>query len=103
MSLPAVIGYSAVALLVVGWLVVSFSPPGRRRTAIEWLAATCLYLALFSLFLNLLLRALSGDSTVGLVAFGFLCALFGSGLIVSACQTVLSLRPDKKASTSATN
>ena len=103
MSVPALIGFTAVALVVVGWLVVSFTAPGRRRTAIEWLAATCLYVALLSLFVNLLLRAHADDSTVGLIAFGFLCLLFGGGLVVSAFQTVLSLRSGRRVNASTTN
>jgi hypothetical protein len=103
LSVPALIGFTAVALVVIGWLVVSFTAPGRRRTAIEWTAATCLYVALLSLFVNLLLRARADDSLVGLIAFGFLCVMFGGGLVVSAFQTVQSVRSDKSANASTTN
>ena len=55
------IGYTGLGVLVVGWLVVSFSPPGPRRAVVEWLAACGMYVALLSLFVNLLGRALEAD------------------------------------------
>jgi len=98
-----IIAAVAVAVLVVGWLVVSFSPPSPRRTVIEWLSATAMYVALLALFVNLVLRAIAEDSTVALVAFGFLSVLFGGGLLVSAYQTVAALRGRAAVSGSATN
>ena len=49
-STIGMIGWGAAAVLVVGWLVVSFSEPGRRRAVIEWLSASAMYLALTMLF-----------------------------------------------------
>ena len=40
----------------------------------------------------LALRAQASGSTAGIVGFGLLLALFGSGLVVSLVQTLLALR-----------
>ena len=98
-----IVGFGALGLLVVFWLVVSFSEPGPRRDVLEWLATTCLYVALSMLFLNLILRAHTSGSTLGLVAFGFLGVLFGSGCVVSLVQMLRSLRTPPGAQASATN
>lgn len=97
------IGFSGLGVLVVAWLIVSFSTPGPRRAVVEWLGACGMYVALLSLFVNLLGRALENDSTLGLVAFGFLVVFFGIGLILCLVQTALSLRGPGKATTSTTN
>jgi hypothetical protein len=94
------IGFGAVGLLVVLWLVISFSEPSRRRDVLEWLAATCLFVALSMLFLNLVRGA---HGTLALLAFGFLGLLFGSGSIVSLVNTLRSLRSPRKAEGSTTN
>lgn len=91
MSPIAMVGFAALALLVVLWGVVSFSPPGRRRTLLEWLAATCLYVALSMLFLSLVLDAREEGSTTRLVAFGFLLVIFVGGGLVSIFNTARSL------------
>ena len=57
------IGWGAVALLVAGWLIVSFSPPGPRRAIVEWLSASAMYLALSMLFWNLILRSWRAATT----------------------------------------
>ena len=103
MSPIGVIGFGALGLLVLGWFVVSFSAPGPRRSVIEWLSATMMYVALLALFVNLVLRALAADNTFALVAFGFLCAFFSAGLVVSVFNTGLSLRGGRKQQASATN
>lgn len=87
-----VIGFSGLAVLVAGWLIVSFAAPGPRRERIEWLAACGMYMALLSLFVHLSLRAYENGSTVALVAFGFLVLFFASGLVVCLNQTIASLR-----------
>ena len=92
MSFVGTIGFGAVAALVCGWLFVSFSKPGPLRTLIEWTSACAMYLALLMLFTNLALRAHAGDNLFALLAFGFLCLLFGTGLLVCSYQTVTSLR-----------
>lgn len=102
-ELLKLIGWSAVAVLVVGWLVVSFSEPSRKRTVIEWLSATAMYTALLMLFLNLCNRATASGNTFALVAFAFLAALFSGGLLVSLYRTFAATRGDDGTGTSATN
>ena len=99
----AMVGYAGLGLLILAWLVVSFSAPSPKRAIVEWLGACGLYLALVSLFTSLSLRAQASGSTAALVAFGFLLALFGSGLVVSLVQTLLAIRTPGRATTSATH
>jgi hypothetical protein len=88
----AMTGYAGVALLVIAWLVVSFTRESQRRVIAEWLGTCGMYLALLCLFASLSLRAQQDGSSAALAAFGFLVALFGSGLVVSLVQTLLALR-----------
>jgi len=97
------VGVVALGILIVGWLVVSFSAPSPRRTVIEWFSATAMYVAILSIFVGLLRKAMASDSTVALVAFGFLCALFGGGLLVSIYQTIASTRGRSDSGPSATS
>jgi len=99
----AMLGYAGVGMLIAAWLFVSFSQPSPKRVLVEWFGTCGLYLALVSLFVSLSLRAQESGSTPALVAFGFLVALFGSGLVVSLVQTVLALRTPGRLTTSATN
>jgi len=100
----AIAGYAGAGLVVIAWLVVSFTAPSPKRAVVEWLGACGLYLALVALFTNLSLRAQESGSTAALVAFGFLLALFGSGLVVSLVQTLLAFRgPSGRASADATH
>jgi hypothetical protein len=62
-----------------------------------------MFVALLSLFVHLVLRAIADDSTVALVAFGFLCFLFGGGLLVSIYRTFAAIRGEGGSSASATN
>jgi hypothetical protein len=103
-DLLGVPGRIGVLLVLAAWLVVSFSTPGNRRAVVEWLGACGLYLALVSLFTNLSLLAREAGSTVALVGFCFLLALFGSGLVVSLVQALLAIRgPSGRASADATH
>ena len=99
----ALVGYLGVAVVVVGWLVVTFAKPSPRRVVVEWIATCGLYLSLLSLFVSLCLRAQATGSTPALVGFGFLVALFGSGLVVSLVQTLMALRGPSRVTSSATN
>ena len=103
MSLVATVGFGAMAVLVCGWLVVSFSRPGPLRTVVEWLSACAMYVALLMLFTNLMLRAQANENTFALVAFGFLCLLFGTGLLICSYYTVTALRRPDRPADSATN
>ena len=95
-----IIGFGAVGLLVVLWLVISFSQPGPWRDVLEWIAATCLFAALAMLFLNLLREA---ESTLARVAFGFLEFLFAAGGVVSLVHVFRAMRGPAKPQVSATN
>ena len=95
----ALVGYSGVAVVVLAWLVVSFTAPSRTRSIVEWLGACGLYLALVSLFTHLALRAQASGSTAALVGFGLLLALFSSGLVVSLVQTALAFRTSTRLTT----
>lgn len=104
LSPAQIIGGLAVLALVVGWLVVSFSPPSPRRTLLEWLSATAMYVALLTLFVHLARRAAAGDNTVAFAALGFLCVFFGGGLLVTVYHTVVAFRGGEgTTSTSATH
>lgn len=92
MSVLAIVGYAAAGILVAGWLFASFGPQGPRRSVITWVGASALYVALLSLFVNLLMGARESDSTVGMIAFGFLVAFFSAGLLVSVWRTIGQLR-----------
>lgn len=87
-----VIGFVGLAVLVTGWLVVSFTLPGLRRERIEWISTCGMYLALLSLFAHLCLRAIERDSHAATAAFGFLWIFFSIGLVICLTQTVASLR-----------
>jgi len=79
-------------ILVIGWLVVSFSPPSPRRTIVEWLCTTAMYAAILAIFVSLALRAHASDNHFVLAGIGLLCALFGGGLLVSTWKTIAALR-----------
>jgi hypothetical protein len=98
-----IVGYAGLAVLVLSWLVVSFTQPSPRRALVEWIGASAMYVALLSLFVHLLGRALASESTVGMIAFGFLVIFFGVGLVLCLVQTLASLRGPKGAASSATN
>jgi hypothetical protein len=91
-SMIGVIGWAAAAVLVVGWLVVSFSEEGRRRAVIEWLSASAMYLALTMLFTNLISRAWQNGNHFALAAFGFLGVIFAAGLCVSLFNMLRTAR-----------
>ena len=82
-----ILGFGAIAIVVVLWLVISFTPPGRGRSVLEWLGAAHLYVALIALFVNLVLRSHEADSLLGLVAFGFLLVVFALGFCVALVNT----------------
>lgn len=86
-----IIWLTAAASVFVGWLVVSFSPPGRRRTIVEWCSAIAMYVGLLSFFVYLALGARAEGNKLVLFAFGALCVLFSGGLLVSLWQTIRAL------------
>jgi hypothetical protein len=87
-----IIGWSAMGVVVLGWLIVSFSAASRRRSVLEWVSASALYVALAMLFSNLLSKAWESGSNLGIIAFGFLLLMFTSGLCVSLFKTLRAAR-----------
>jgi O-antigen ligase len=81
------VGFASLSLLVIGWLAVSFLAPGKTRSRVAWVAATCMFLALLCLFTNLFQNALREESMLGMIAFGFLGAVFIGGVVVSTFKT----------------
>jgi hypothetical protein len=103
LSVFQIIWIAAGSVLVIGWLVVSFTPPSRNRTIVEWLSATAMYAAILAIFVSLMLRAHASGHVFAAWAIGLLCVLFGGGLLVSAWKTVTALGGGKKTQRSATN
>ena len=91
------------SIVVVGWLFCSFSEPSPKRAIVEWISATAMYLGLLTLFISLAMRALASGNTFALVAFGFLCTMFGGGLLVSGWHTLVAMGGEKRSEVSATN
>ena len=92
MNPVAIVGFGALGVLVVLWLVISFSEPSARRSVLEWAGASALYVALIALFTHLCLRSHAEGNLFALVAFGFLLLLFVSGALVSLVNLVGALR-----------
>ncbi len=102
MSTSTAIILAAVAVVAIGWLYVSFAPPGSRRALVEWIAASALFAALLGFFSSLALRALEQGNRLALVGFGFLTVFFATGLVVSVMKTVGQRRGDRGTGPSAT-
>jgi hypothetical protein len=103
LSILGWIGFAGVALVVVGWLAVSFQRPGPRRNTVAWLGAFGFYVALLCFFLNLTRRAVGDDSTAGTIGFGFLAAVFAIGLLLAFVRVLGSLRQRRSGDASATH
>ena len=103
LSVFQIIWIVAGGVLVIGWLVISFTPPSRNRTIVEWLSTTAMYAAILAIFVSLMLRAHASGHVFAAWAIGLLCVLFGGGLLVSAWKTVTALGGGKKTQRSATN
>ena len=103
LSVFKIIWIASGSVLAIGWLIISFSPPSRNRTVIEWLSATAMYAAILAIFVSLMLRAHASGHVFAAWAIGLLCVLFGGGLLVSAWKTVTALGGGKKTQRSATN
>lgn len=88
----SMIAIGAAAVVAIAWLAVSFMRPGANRRRIEWLGATALYVALLSLFVNLVRRSIASDNEVGIFAFGFLATTFSIGLVIASFKTIAALR-----------
>ncbi|CAG1002381.1 hypothetical protein MYXO_03125 [Myxococcaceae bacterium] len=79
---------ASAAVLVVGWLSVSFSKQGRLRSVLEWVSAVAMYSAIGSIMFRLLHRFWIEDRIALVGLFGFLVLVFGSGLLVSLVMTI---------------
>ncbi len=90
------VGFTAVALLVVGWLVVSFQSPGRARRLATRFSAAALYLALVCLFVQLTQENWARGRAVLFVPFGFLLLVFVSGLALTLAKGVGELARTEK-------
>ena len=98
-----IIWITCASILVVGWLVISFTPPSNRRTVIEWASATTMYVGLLTFFFSIALNAYAAGNLFVLIAVGLLCVLFGGGLVVSLWHTLTALGSRKSDEVSATN
>jgi len=85
------IAVGAACVVAIGVLVVAFLQPGKQREKIERLAATSLFVAMLCFFLNLLRQAIAADSELRMIVFGFLSAMFASGLVLSSVRTLRAL------------
>jgi membrane-associated phospholipid phosphatase len=103
MSSFQIIWIAAASIAFVGWLIVSFTAPSRNRTVVEWLSATAIYLGLSTFFVSIALEQLEKGNTLLVVALGFLCVLFGGGLLVAAWKAVVAFRGGKAGETNAIN
>jgi predicted branched-subunit amino acid permease len=86
------IAIGAAAVVAIAWLAVSFIRPSAGRRRIEWLGATALYVALLAMFVNLVRRSIESDNEAGMIAFGFLTAMFSIGLVIASIRTIAALR-----------
>jgi hypothetical protein len=91
------------SVLVIGWLVVSFAPPGRYRTIVEWISTTAMYAAILTIFVSLAMRAHASGHAFAVWAIGLICVVFGGGMLVSVWKTLAALGTEKKSESSATN
>ena len=98
-----IIWITCASILFVGWLVVSFTAPSRRRTLVAWVSATAMYLGLLTLFISIALKAHASGNLFLLIAIGLLCVMFGGGLVVSLSHTLTALGSGKRSEHSATN
>jgi hypothetical protein len=99
-----IIWIASGSVLAIGWLIISFSPPSRNRTVVEWLSTLSMYAAILAIFVSLTLRMHAAGFIFGAWAVGVLSImLFGGGLLVSAWKTVATLGGEKKTQGSATN
>lgn len=83
-----IVGFGSVALLVLGWLIVSFQKEGAGRARLSRLSSAFLYLALVSLFTNLTQDAWEAGRWALVVPFGFLLGVFVSGFAVSVVKFI---------------
>jgi hypothetical protein len=87
----AMVGWSAVVVVVACWLTVSFAASAVARMRAGWLGAVAMYVAFGCLFLSLFLRARAGESLAGQIGFGFLLVFFSAGFFVAGQRLLRAL------------
>jgi hypothetical protein len=104
LSIFKIIWIASGSVLVIGWLVVSFTRPSRNRAKIERLSTIAMYVAILAIFVSLTMRMHAAGFIFGAWAVGVLSVmLFGGGLLVSIWKTIATLGAEKKVQSSATN
>lgn len=79
------VGFSALGLLVLGWLVVSFQSPGRVQQLTARFASLLMYVALACLFTHLVQENWEKGRAVLYIPFGFLLGVF----LLGTCLTLV--------------
>jgi hypothetical protein len=102
-SILKVVGFTALGLLGLGWLVVSFLPPGRSQRLLARLAAAAMYLALACLFTQLTQDNWAKGRALLFVPFGFLLGVFVTGFFVTLVKWVQELGSAGESAASATH
>jgi hypothetical protein len=102
-SIYSTVAIVAAVALAIGWLTVSFQTQGRTRSIVEWASALAMYLLLFALMASQLQRFLGTRRWLLVGSFGFLCFLFGAGLIVTGVLLLREILGKKDAGTDATH
>jgi hypothetical protein len=97
------VGFTALGLLVLGWLVVSFLAPGRTQRLAARLSAAALYLALACLFTQLTQQNFAKGRAFLFVPFGFLLGIFVTGFFWTLVKWVRELATAGDSSASATH
>jgi hypothetical protein len=97
------VGFTALGLLVVGWLVVSFLAPGRSQRLAARLSAAALYLTLACLFTHLTQQNFEKGRWLLYVPFGFLLGIFVTGFFWTLVKWVRELGSAGDSAASATH
>jgi hypothetical protein len=98
------VGFTALGLLVIGWLVVSFQAAGRARQLTARLASAAMYLALACLFTHLVQQNWEKGRAFLYVPFGFLLGVFVVGFAFTLVKWVGELgAAGKQSASSATH
>jgi hypothetical protein len=93
------VGFTALGLLVLGWLAVSFQAPGRARQLTARIASAVMYLALACLFTHLVQENWEKGRAFLFVPFGFLLGVFVIGFCLSLAKWTRELGSGGKEST----
>jgi hypothetical protein len=92
-----------VAVPLLGSLLVALLRPGPAREVSARIATAAFYVLLFAFFAERTRVALAEGSTAGLIAFGFLAAIFGIGLVLAVVKAIGALRGRTSSDAAATH